>query len=150
MKRLTMLAAVLPLLVSCSDPCDTLSAKVCADLGSDCNVWQETVKDQVVPLESLRAGRQRITAGLLKQRAEDKFCRNLAADENYAGYTLPFVKHLVKSKKDPANAGPAPKLPMVQPVSDFPPWLMYALGPVSVIGMLGYLFIYNRRRSQAG
>ena len=119
MRRLTCVAVALAALAGCSDPCETLSTKVCSDLGADCSIWEKTVRAQVIPLETLRAGRQKLGNSVIKQRAEDKFCRNLAADQNYAGYTLVHTKHLVRLAKDPKTAGPAPKLPALTPVSGF-------------------------------
>jgi hypothetical protein len=137
------------LLVGCSDPCETLSERVCTDLGADCGVWRAGVDQTFLPQVGTGYRRNALMGRLLKQRPEDSLCRAMGEDGNYQGYSLPQVRYLVKMKKDPASAGAAPKLQKLVMGSGYPPWLMYALAPLSILGMMLYVW-FNNRRARAG
>jgi hypothetical protein len=132
-------------LVGCSDPCQTLSDRLCADLGADCEVWRGGVDQTLLPQAADRYRRNALMGKLLKQRPEDNLCRAMGEAGNYQGYTLPQASFLIKSKKDPASAGPAPKLPQLVIDSGYPAWLMYAIAPLCILGMFIYLRFANRR-----
>ena len=77
------------------DPCGDLEDKLCADLGADCAAFSETpaIRDTFIPAR--------------RRQAERVQCETFAADENYAGFTLPQAKYLVAVQRDPTT--PAPK-----------------------------------------
>lgn len=119
------------------DPCGDLEERLCADLGPDCATFRSeaSIHDSVVPR--------------LRRRAERAQCEMFVADENYATYTLPYVQHQLRARRDPTARMPA--LPRPQPVdgvaSGVSSYLFYCLPFLVIPGI--FFFSWRARRNLA-
>jgi hypothetical protein len=95
-------------LVSSCHPCEDLNRRLCADLGADCSVWEDT-SSIIIPSPRWRMRGRRITPAFLTQEAST--CRSYAARSNYESRTLPLARFLVRKQTYPASADLAPPMP---------------------------------------
>lgn len=138
--RLVLASALASSLGGCSlfyDPCGDLEARLCSDLGADCATFRSDaqIHGSVIPQRRRSAERQQ--------------CEMFGADENYASYTLPYVRYQVQARRDPTVRMPA--LPTPRPAglsSGFASWLYCALPFVVIPAMLFYTW-YARRQLAA-
>lgn len=152
--RLGLLFLVLLLAASCQ-PCHDLEAKICADLGSDCAIWQKhQLFDSMVPdshLEkmSLRNLIRKIN-NLFDGPKDKKMCRLYSDEHNYKTYTLPRAKHIVTVQKNPGRQFTSPSLIHPQMTQELfsENWLYFAVpGCILLIALYSALaFIRGRKQ----
>lgn len=134
---LGLLALPLPGCALLSDPCGDLEERLCADLGPDCATFrgEASIRGSVVPER--------------RRRAERAQCEMFVADENYATYTLPYVQHQIRARRDPTARMPA--LPRPQPVdglaSGVSSYFFYCLPFLVVPGI--FFFSWRARKNLA-
>jgi hypothetical protein len=93
-RGLAWLGAFGALLLSCH-PCEDLNRRICADLGADCAVWEDT-SSIIISSPRWRMHGRRITPAFLTQEAS--ICRSYAARSNYESRTLPMARFLVRKQ----------------------------------------------------
>ena len=114
---------------------------MCADLGSECDIFSstESIYTSIMPKEKYL------------RNAELSQCEMYLSEKNYHTYTLPYVQFQIAHLKNPQT--PPPNL--IPPSVDasflgLPSYVLYLLPVICIIGILIYTRRYSKLRNNKG
>jgi len=143
------------LLVASCQPCTSLEAQICADLGPDCAIWKKyQLFDSLVPDSYLKKRNLRNVIRQINQMGDGpkdkRMCRLYSASHNYKEYTLPRVKYIVEMRKNPSKHVAPPSLTHPKTTRELildNGLYFVAPGLIFVVAIYGVLaFVRSRRR----